>query len=96
MARCNCPHYNIPSADPNDSKGCPVHDPDYIDPNLSVRALRDAYRRLLEVTRKLVDEAEGNLLDQYEATPLEVSIRRTYAGKRGRLKRLAREAGVGK
>lgn len=30
--RCNCPHYLVPSADPSDSIGCPVHDPNYVDP----------------------------------------------------------------
>lgn len=31
MKRCNCPVYHVPSADPNDSKGCPLHDPNYVD-----------------------------------------------------------------
>lgn len=49
LGRCNCPRYTIPSADPNDSRGCPVHDPDYVDPEVTIRelhALLDKERRL--------------------------------------------------
>lgn len=48
--RCNCPQYNVPSADPNDSRGCPVHDPDYIDPQVKIRELESAltFSRLRE------------------------------------------------
>lgn len=38
--RCTCPHYNVPSADPFDSRGCPVHDPNYVDPQIEIRELR--------------------------------------------------------
>lgn len=26
--RCTCPQYFVPSADPNDAAGCPLHDPE--------------------------------------------------------------------
>jgi hypothetical protein len=49
---------------------------------------------IYEYGMRMIDEAEGNILDAYEGTSYEPGIRTQYNRKRGHMKKLAREAGL--